>query len=620
MGWFEDQLNERKEYDETAFGESFLSLAGVAASAEAVNEDTYKFNDTDYKGKAGLKEYLAFMMGALPVKDIIITLVFGLLVSLVGMLIPYFTRTLTGSVIEKQDMNYFILISVFVVSAALGTLLMRAVNGVFQARVSLMLSKNIQRKTMERVLHLPASFFKKYNTGEMSMRTGSMISLASTMVEGVFMTFLSALISMVYLIQLSQFTPTLVIPTVLILICTTVFSILISFVSMKVVKMQLKRSSKAAGLTYEVINGIQKIRLSGAEKRIFVKWAEVYAKAARLTYHPPKIMLISSSFQLFIALIGNIVIYLTAGTGDISVGDYMAFQAGFGILSGAFASIAGIVASLSRIFPDLSMVSPILDEVPETEDPNKITLEKVDGNIKIENVSFSYGENLPNVLDDISIEINSGDYVAIVGKTGCGKSTFVRLLLGFEEPKSGNIYYDGHNMKELNLTSVRRNIGTVTQNGTLFHADILSNILISAPSKTEKDAWEAATIANIADDISSMPMGMHTIISEGQGSISGGQKQRIMIARAIVNKPKILIFDEATSALDNVTQQSISDSINKLNCTRIVIAHRLSTIQNADRIIMLEAGHIIEEGSYDELIREDGKFAELVKRQRLDID
>ena len=216
------------------------------------------------------------------------------------------------------------------------------------------------------------------------------------------------------------------------------------------------------------------------------------------------------------------------------------------------------------------------------------------------------------------MEIKEGEYIAIVGQTGCGKSTLVRLLLGFEKPLSGKVYFDGYNLEEVDLSSLRRNIGTVMQNGVLFHADIFSNIIISCPNMSEEDAWHAAEIANIADDIREMPMGMKTVISEGQGGISGGQKQRIMIARAIVHSPKVLVFDEATSALDNKTQKSISESISKLNCTRVVIAHRLSTIINADRIIMLEGGKIIEEGNYKELIAKKGKFAELVERQRLD--
>jgi ABC-type bacteriocin/lantibiotic exporter with double-glycine peptidase domain len=194
----------------------------------------------------------------------------------------------------------------------------------------------------------------------------------------------------------------------------------------------------------------------------------------------------------------------------------------------------------------------------------------------------------------------------------------MRLLLGFETPERGAIYYDGVDMSKLDLRSLRRRIGAVTQNGSLFQGDIFSNIVISAPHLTLDEAWEAAELAGIADDIRDMPMGMHTLLSEGGGGISGGQRQRLMIARAIVSKPKILLFDEATSALDNVSQKKVSESLAKLKCTRIVIAHRISTIQECDRIIVLDQGQIVEDGTFEELIAENGFFAELVKRQRLE--
>lgn len=194
----------------------------------------------------------------------------------------------------------------------------------------------------------------------------------------------------------------------------------------------------------------------------------------------------------------------------------------------------------------------------------------------------------------------------------------MRLLLGFETPQRGAVYYDGRDISTLDLKSLRRKIGVVMQNGKLFTGDIFSNIIISAPQLTMDEAWEAAELADIADDIRAMPMGMHTLISEGSGGISGGQRQRMMIARAVAPKPKILMLDEATSALDNLTQKKVSESLDKLKCTRIVIAHRLSTIKQCDRIIFLEKGHIVEDGTYDELISLGGKFAELVERQRLD--
>jgi ABC-type bacteriocin/lantibiotic exporter with double-glycine peptidase domain len=217
------------------------------------------------------------------------------------------------------------------------------------------------------------------------------------------------------------------------------------------------------------------------------------------------------------------------------------------------------------------------------------------------------------------MRINAGEYIAIVGTTGCGKSTLLRLMLGFEKPEKGAIYYDGRDISTLDLRSLRRKIGVVMQNGSLFQGDIFSNIVISAPHLSLADAWEAAETAGIADDIRAMPMGMQTIIAEGQGGISGGQKQRLMIARAVAPKPKILMFDEATSALDNKTQKQVSDALDHLKCTRIVIAHRLSTIKNCDRILVLDHGRIAEDGTYDELIAKNGIFADLVARQRLDV-
>lgn len=622
MGWFEDQLKQRKENDDIAFGDSFLSLAGINVDDDEykkIKEESYKTSKLDHEGKATIRDYIRFVKDAIPIGTIIVAGILSLVATGVGMLLPYFTQILTGEVVQVKDFNLFVSVSIYVVAAAIGGLLITTIQGFVGSRINIKMDQLVTRKTMARLLNLPASFFKKYNTGELSQRFASTINLASILMNGVVMSLVSAIMSMAYLVQLTQFAPALILPTVIVLIATTGFSILISFIQARVSKVQMVLSSKKSGLTYETINGIQKIRLSGSEKRVFVKWAEVYARAARLLYNPPLIIRLSTAITALISLIGDIVIYFVAVQSGVDVGDYMAFQTSYGVLAAAFASLTQVVSSMASVPPILNMASPILEETPEEEE-EKMVLDKVNGNIKLDNVSFSYGENMPNVLDGINLDIHSGDYIAIVGKTGCGKSTLVRLLLGFEKPKNGNIYYDEHNMNDIDLTSLRRNIGTVTQNGTLFHADIFSNIIISAPNLKVDDAWVAAEIANIADDIRDMPMGMKTVISEGQGSISGGQKQRIMIARAIVHKPKILIFDEATSALDNVTQKSIAESIGKLECTRIVIAHRLSTIQNADRIIMLEGGHIIEDGTYDELIKYDGKFAELVERQRIDLD
>jgi ABC-type bacteriocin/lantibiotic exporter with double-glycine peptidase domain len=295
----------------------------------------------------------------------------------------------------------------------------------------------------------------------------------------------------------------------------------------------------------------------------------------------------------------------------------MTFNVSYGLVIGSFVSFATIALQIGEMKPTLEMVEPIFKEVPEMAQSKKVVT-RLSGSIEISNVSFRYSDNMPNVINNLSLNIRAGQYVAIVGKTGCGKSTLMRILLGFEKPQKGTVYYDKKDIATLDLKSLRRNIGTVMQNGKLFAGDIYSNIVISAPHLSVDDAWKAAEMAGIAEDIRYMPMQMHTIISEGSGGISGGQRQRLMIARAIAPNPRILMFDEATSALDNITQKIVSESLAKLRCTRIVIAHRLSTIKECDRIIVLDGGRIIEDGTYDELISKNGYFAELVERQRVD--
>ena len=568
--------------------------------------------------KIGVPALMKYVLGTLSVADLVFFCLATLAVTLVGMLSPKINHIIFSDVVENESMQLFFAITVFLVCVSVSMLLFGVMKSLLMARINTKLSLAVEAATMMRVMSLPPSFFKNYSAGELSGRAQYIGSLCNMLISTLLSTGLTSIFSLVYITQIFTYAPALVLPALAIIIVTILFSLISSFVQMHISKSRMMLSTKESGMQYAMISGVQKIKLSGAEKRAFARWADLYAKGASYTYDPPMFIKINGVINMAISLVGTLVMYWAAVKSGIGVADYYAFNTAYGMVSGAFMSLASIALTVAQIKPIVDMAKPILDAVPEVSEKKQVVT-NLSGGIELRNVSFRYTETQPNVLDDFSLKIKAGQYVAIVGKTGCGKSTLMRMMLGFETSQKGAVYFDGKDIATLDLRSLRRHIGTVMQNSKLFSGDIYSNIVISAPWLTMDEAWEAAEMAGIAEDIRHMPMGMHTMISEGSGGISGGQRQRLAIARAIAPKPKILMFDEATSALDNLTQKQVSDSLEKLKCTRIVIAHRLSTIRACDRIIVLDQGKIIEDGTYDELIAKKGFFAELVERQRLDV-
>ena len=568
--------------------------------------------------KLGIPDLIVYLKDCLNVGDFLFLIALTLLTTLFGMLLTNITRALTGFVRLSGSLSLLLGTSVFMLSAIVSSKLIGVVRDLMMDRVELKTSLSVEAALMMRLMNMPAGFFRQYTSGELSSRYSAVNQLCDLLLGSVFSAGLSSILSLLYITQIFHYAPALAIPSLLIILATVLLSVITVLTQMKLSREVMEKGAKLNGLSFALISGVQKIRLAGAEKRAFARWARAYSAAVEPTYDPPLLIKVNSAINAAISLVGTIVIFSLAAKTDVSPSEYIAFNRAFGSVTAAFASLTGVALSVARIRPILEMAEPILKTQPESSE-NRAMVTKLNGNIELSNVCFRYNDHMPYVVDGMSLKIKAGEYVAIVGATGCGKSTLLRLLLGFETPEKGAVYYDGRDISKLDLRSLRRRIGVVTQDGSLFQGDIYSNIVISAPQLGVDAAWEAAELAGIADDIRAMPMGMHTIISEGQGGISGGQKQRLMIARAVAPKPRILMFDEATSALDNKTQKQVSDALDRLRCTRIVIAHRLSTIRNCDRILVLSGGKIIEDGSYEELIAKNGYFAELVERQRLDV-
>jgi ABC-type bacteriocin/lantibiotic exporter with double-glycine peptidase domain len=376
-------------------------------------------------------------------------------------------------------------------------------------------------------------------------------------------------------------------------------------------------AGKIAGQTLQFITGVAKLRAGGAEDRALMLWAEDFAEQRRVSY---KLASVGGAFSAFNAAFGTIgsaliftgVIYFEREN-NMDMGTFMAFWVAFGGLQRGILSLVGAVTQVFQAIPYFERLKPIIEEVPENSevkgDPGEIK-----GNIEISNLSFRYNQDGPLILKDVSFKIKPGEFVAITGPSGSGKTTLLRLLLGFEEPQSGSILLENQDLSQLDVSKVRKQMGVVLQNGGLMPGDIFTNI-IGASTLTIEDAWKAAEMAGFDKDIKEMPMGMHTVVSEGASSLSGGQKQRLIIARALARNPSVLLLDEATSALDNRTQEIVTKSLNELPVARLVIAHRLSTIKGADTIIVLKDGEVCEVGKYENLMDAKGLFYDLAKRQ-----
>lgn len=580
-------------------------------------EDAYCFYEPLPQRSIGIPDLLLYMKRRVSLGDAMVVVCASLAVTLVGMLLPQATKALTGMVLQSGSVRALMGIGICLACTTLASQLMQCAQGLAMARLETKTSIGVQASMMMRIMSLPPHFFKRYSAGELKSRSMAVNQLCSLFLGIVMNSSLSSLGALLYVTQIMQFAPSLVIPALVTIFASAMLAAVTTDVKRRLSQRQRELGAKESGLSYAIISGVQKLKLTGAEKRFFARWLDVFSRSAEIAYNPPLLLKVNGVLSTAISLTSSVVIYFIAGRVGIDQSSYFAFNAAYGSVMAAFMSLSSTALSAAEIGPILTMAEPFLKACPE-ESEGKEIVSKLYGTVALEHVSFRYDVDMPYIFQDLTLKIRAGEYVAIVGRTGCGKSTLMRLLLGFEKPERGVISYDGKDMSYFDLSSLRRKIGSVTQSGGLFQGDIYSNIVMSAPWLSVADAWDAAEKACIADDIRAMPMGMNTVIGEGCGGLSGGQRQRLMIARAIAPKPRLLILDEATSALDNVSQRKVSDALAAMGCTRIVIAHRLSTIRHCDRILVLDGGRVVEEGTYDELVTSDGLFATLAERQRLE--
>ncbi|NEP41687.1 MAG: NHLP bacteriocin export ABC transporter permease/ATPase subunit, partial [Okeania sp. SIO2H7] len=504
-------------------------------------------------------------------------------------------------------------------AASFGVSIFQLTRGFVTLRLKTISSSTIQAAIWDRLLKLTPAFFREYSTGDLENRVSAISQIRDQLTSTILTTIFTSFFSLLNLVLLFIYS----FPLALIAFAIACLTILVTLWSGAIARRKLRSfqeiSGEIFGLTVQLIGGVSKLRVGGAEERAFAYWAKKYSQQTRLMLGNQLIEDLVTAFNTALPTVSSILLFTltvyliqTQETG-LSIGKFLAFNTAFGTFISGATNLSKTIVNIIEITILWERAQPILAATPEV-DINKSDPGQLSGRIKLDRLSFRYRSDTPLIINDITIEAEAGEFIALVGPSGSGKSTIVRLLLGFETPVAGTIYYDGRDLSTLDVSRVRRQLGVVLQNVRLNSASIFENIACGA-LVTLDDAWEAAEMAGFADDIEEMPMEMNTIVSEGGGNLSGGQRQRLLIARALVLKPRILIFDEATSALDNRTQAIVTESLEQLGVTRIVIAHRLSTIRNANRIYVLQGGKVIQHGSFAELASQDGLFANLMARQ-----
>jgi NHLM bacteriocin system ABC transporter ATP-binding protein len=534
---------------------------------------------------------------------------------------PLITQALVDSVIPRTEFDQLGYLAAALVVVAIAMASLQAMQGIAMLRLEGLLDWKLQAAMIDRLLRLPVSFFRQHTVGDLADRTLGIDAIRRVATGRTLRGVLAGVFGLFSLLLMFYYDARLAWIALALAALRGVLIVAISAVRLYHEQRHLELRGKVEGVVLQLLTGVGKLRVAGATIRALAVWGKIFAAQKRHFIASQRAANVLRVIEAAFPTIATLIVFAAVQGGSdsklaLDLGAFLAFFAAFGQSMAAIGDWAAAFGESLVAVPFFSRIRPLMASAIESSDERKSPGE-LSGALELSKLTFRYMPSGPPVLDDVTIRVAQGEYVAIVGPSGSGKSTIFRLLLGFEQPESGAIFFDGKALDTLDISGVRRQIGVVLQNARLMTGSIYENICGGAMQLPMNEVWEAARLAGLDADIQAMPMGMHTVIAEGVSTLSGGQRQRLMIARALIRRPRILLFDEATSALDNQTQSIVSASLARLNVTRIVIAHRLSTVQHADRILVLVAGRLVQSGTFRELSAAPGLFAEFAKRQLL---
>ncbi|MFJ9407179.1 NHLP bacteriocin export ABC transporter permease/ATPase subunit [Streptomyces sp. NPDC101393] len=540
----------------------------------------------------------------------------GLVTVGLGALVPIATGKVLGEFVPTAEKGLIVQVSLAVMVAGIVTAAFMLLQNLTVLRMEGRIESSLQPAVWDRLLRLPTKFFTERSTGELASAAMG-ISAIRRVLSGVGPVAVQAgTVGAMNLVLLLFFSVPLALAAIGMLIVIGAVFLTMGMWELRWQRRLVKLGNKLNNQAFQTLRGLPKLRVAAAESFAYAAWAREFARSRELQQRAGRIKNATTVLNaVYLPLCSLTMFMLLAGParGSMSPASFLTFNTAMTMLLTSVTQITGAFVSAAAALPMFEQIKPVLDEAPEVRgaaaQPGALA-----GGIEARKLSFRYTDDGPLVLDDVSLQVQPGEFVAIVGPSGCGKSTLLRLLIGFDKPAAGNVLYDGQDLSALDQAAVRRQCGVVLQNAQPLSGSI-QDCICGTEAFSQEEAWAAAEMAGLAEDIKRMPMGLHTMISGG-GAISGGQRQRLMIAQALVRRPRILFFDEATSALDNETQRIVIESTRALSASRVVIAHRLTTVMDADRVIVMSEGRVVEQGRPADLLADtSGHLHELVRRQ-----
>lgn len=584
-----------------------------------IREYGYKFYRTFEDKPLKLTDILAFVYPALK-KDLKKIIKYGLIAGLITIAAPLAVKIIINSILPNADFTPLIYMALALFSVLIGSAIFEIAKNIGLLKLEGIIDETMQSAVMDRVLKLPVEYINRYSSGELVERTLSVMLIRQKLSGITIISILYSLFSLLNYIILFCFNAKLAIIIGFLTIAFLAFNIIANFMQLKYMKPYIVMESKMSSFMLQLIAGVSKIKVACAENFVYLAWAKMFGRQRKWLYDSRLIgqFIHSLNSSLPLLLVSAVFAYLSVFRAiKISPADFSAFL--FALMTFAMSNMImfNSATQLIYIFPLYDNLKDIITAKPETtKSENQKNPGVLKGAIDLCDITFRYHPADAPALKNVSFSINPGEFAAVVGTSGSGKSTLIKILLGFYNIESGAVLFDKQDINALDINALRRQIGVVLQNCDLMTGNILFNIAGSLPITLE-DAWNAAELAGIAEDIREMPMEMNTVINAGGQTFSGGQKQRILIARALAANPKILLLDEATSALDNNVQSEVIKNLEKLKITRIIVAHRLTSIMKADKIIVMDKGEVVQIGKYNDLINCDGVFKKLAERQKI---